>query len=234
MIFAAWLALVPDRAVAVSASLGDASADRAIADIVVPEPSRKVGEVRLLARGEAVVVQTLLSTKLLSRVIAEIRKKEEANWPAGDPSTAAYLDALESARKTVERRAPAADWVDRRRRLLIEFAADANSEAVYVGTFRYAKDGSDRSPHDREVFNTLALPRAYILRNIRLILADSFKMPVTEVDRLGPLGPASASASASSLDAATGASPDAATGAAQQPAAIPQAAPPGAIPKQSP
>lgn len=176
--------------------LSDASADKVVASVVVPDSSRKVGEVRLIARGQAVVVQTLVSTKLLSRVIAEIGKKEEKNWPAGQADTVKYLAALESARETVEKRSPAAAWDDRRRRLLIEFAADAGSEAVFIGTFRYSKDGSDRTPYDREIFSTLALSRAYVLRNIRLILADSFKTDEKDVDRLGPLGPAAASSAA--------------------------------------
>jgi len=175
-----------------SAPLSDAASDKVHATVVIPDATRKVGEVRLLARGDSVVVQTLLSTKLLSRVIAEIRKKEEVNWPPDDASVASYLAALDAAREKVEKRDPAAAWDDRRRRLLIEFAADSGNAAVMVGTFRFAKDGSDTTPHDRELFATLALPRAYVLRNMRLILADSFKIAEPDVDRIGPLGPASA------------------------------------------
>ena len=188
--FVACLAIGGGSAGAAAEGLTDVAADRELASTVIPDPARKVGQVRLLARGQAVVVQTLLSTKLLSRVIAEIRNKEEKNWPAGDAAVGAYLAALDSARETVEKREPAADWADRRRRLLIEFAADSGDAAVFIGTFRFAKDGSDTSPHDREIFSTLALPRPYVLRNIRLILADSFKLAERDVDGLGPLGPA--------------------------------------------
>jgi len=177
-----------------STPLSDASADKVLATAEIPDSTRKVGEVRLLARGNAVVVQTLLSTKLLSRVIAEIRKKEESNWPPDDASVVSYAAALDAARQTVEKRDPGAAWDDRRRRMLIEFAADSGNAVVIVGTFRFAKDGSDTTPHDREVFSALALPRAYVLRNMRLILADSFKVAEPDVDRLGPLGPAAAAA----------------------------------------
>jgi hypothetical protein len=184
--------LVSTIAHALSSALNDGSHDEVKATKVVPDPSRKVGEVRLLARGQAVVVQTVISTKLLDRVTGEIRKKEEGNWPAGDPSREAYLAALEKVRANVEKRDVGADWKDRRRRLLIEFAADDRDAAVFLGTFRAT--GGDGSTIEREVLETLDLPRSYVLRNMRLILADSFKVAEAEVDSIGPLGPASASA----------------------------------------
>jgi hypothetical protein len=170
-------------------ALDDASRDQVHATKVVPDPQRKVGEVKLLARGNAVVVQTLLSTKLLERVTSEIRKKEEGNWPAGDPSREAYLAALERTREAVEKRDVGVDWKQRRRRLLIEFAADDANAAVFLGTFRFTGEGS--STVEREVLETLELPRSYVLRNMRLILADSFQVAESEVDSIGPLGPAS-------------------------------------------
>jgi hypothetical protein len=182
---------------AAAPALLDAAADRLQAKVVIPEPARKVGEVRLLSRAGAVVVQTLLSTKLLARVIGEIRKKEEANWPAaaaGRDDAVAYLEALEAVRAAVERRSPAVDWADRRRRLLIEFVADAAGQAVLLGTFTTASGTTDLTPASREVLGTLTPSRAYVLRNMRLILSDSFKIPEAEVDRIGPLGPAAGAA----------------------------------------
>ncbi len=194
-----------------SGALDDASHDQVKALKVVPDPQRKVGEVRLLARGSAVVVQTLLSTKLLERVTGEIRKKEEDNWPAGDPSREAYLAALDRTRAAVEKRDVGAAWKDRRRRLFIEFAADETSAAVFLGTFRYTDERS--STIEREVLETLELPRSYVLRNMRLILADSFKVAESEVDGIGPLGPASAPTGAAPLPP-TGAATSAPKGAA--------------------
>lgn len=175
----------------------DTPADRVLATTPVPDASRKVGDTRLLARGDAVVVQTLLSTKLLARVVAEIRGKEEKNWPDGQPGAEgrpAYLAALASARDRLEKRVPAGPgWTDRRQRLLIEFAADASRATVTLGTFDTSPGPDEPGPEDREVFTTMEAPREYVLRNMRLILADSFHMDEKDVDRLGPLGPASAS-----------------------------------------
>jgi hypothetical protein len=189
--------LTTSPAQASSTTLNDASHDAVKATKTVPDPRRKVGEVKLLARGNGVVVQTALSTKLLDRVTGEIRKKEEGNWPAGDPSREVYLAALDRTREAIEKRD--ADPNDRRRRLLIEFAADDTNAAVFVGTFRFVKGESGAI--EREVLETLELPRSYVLRNMRLILADSFDVPESEVESIGPLGPASTSAAQASKDA---------------------------------
>jgi hypothetical protein len=190
------VALVTFLATAAQASpgaLNDATRDEVKATRAVPDSRRKVGEVRLLARGRAVVVQTLLSTKLLERVTGEIRKKEEDNWPAGDPSREAYLAALDRTREAIAKRDTGADWKERRRRLLIEFAADDENAVVFLGTYRTTGD----SPViEREVMETLELPRSYVLRNMRLILADSFDLPESDVDRIGPLGPAASPSTA--------------------------------------
>ncbi len=190
-----------------STSLNDASSDKVEASTIVPDAVRRVGEVRLLSRGDAVVVQTLLSTKVLPRVLAEIAKKEEHNWPTAQKladsaapasGTTEYLAALDAARQRLEAGAQDSDTTERRRRVLIEFAASAMDQAVFVGTFQAAGDVGHLDLKSREIFSTLALPRSYILREIRLILADSFDVAEDQVDRVGPLGPAASSATAGS------------------------------------
>lgn len=190
---AALLAAAPATAAGPSRCL-DASADRIVASTPVPDAVRKVGEVRLLARGDAVVVQTLLSTKLLSRAVAEIRVKEEKNWPDAEPGAdgrRAYVDALAAAREALDRRSPGPEWTDRRQRLLIEFCAGADGSAVIVGTFGEMPASGETVLRAREVFVTLDPPREYVLRNLRLIVADSFRVDEKDADRIGPLGAAS-------------------------------------------
>jgi hypothetical protein len=154
--------------------------------------------VRLLRRGDATVVQTLLVTRLLPRVTAEIRMKEERNWPAelpGHVDMLAYVQALSVAQEQLRAALPAADArnladVDRRLRLLIEFAASPASASVEISEFTPV--AADR-PYDVASRRPLAAPavgRSYVLRNMRLILADSFHVPETDVDRIGALGPA--------------------------------------------
>jgi hypothetical protein len=80
--------------------------------------------VRLVRRGDYDVVQTLLYTKVLSRVVAEIRKKELAGWPdgPGHAESLRYVEALESVRRTIWNRMPRdSKTADRRQKLWIEF-----------------------------------------------------------------------------------------------------------------
>jgi hypothetical protein len=190
--------LVGLLAASCAASSGARAADEVLARAAVPNTERPVGEVRLLRRGDVTVVQTLLVTRLLPRVIAEISMKEERNWPAELPGHAdmvAYVQALNAAQEQLRAALPAADArnvadADRRLRLLIELSASPTSAGVEIAEFTPVAE--DR-PYDVASRRPLARPvveRSYVLRNMRLILADAFHIPETDVDRIGALGPA--------------------------------------------
>ncbi len=104
-----------------------AAADTPIAHVAVPEPSRRVGEVRVHRHGGVRIVQTMLYTKLLERVVAEIARKEAANWPperAGHADAERYIAALREAAAMIPKPKAGDRTVDRRRKLLIEFVID--------------------------------------------------------------------------------------------------------------
>jgi hypothetical protein len=172
------------------AALLDPASDRVVARTVVPDEVRKVGEVRLVTRGDATVVQTLLSTKVLGRVVAEIRKKEEANWPpdaAGHADMRRYVEAVAAA--AADLRARGGEGGERRLRLLIEFVASETATGVVLAEFAGDEKDGRIEPRSRRRVAVLVLGRAYVFPNMRFILADSFHVPVPEVGRLGPLGP---------------------------------------------
>jgi hypothetical protein len=154
----------------------DASNDQLVNRAYVPSPERRVGEVRILRRGDATVVQTLLYSKVLSRVVGEIRKKELANWP-GSPDAAAYLEALARVQKTIWSRLPTNQRVaDRRQKMWIEFVLSPGAALVGVGAFEMnEKDGEVRVVR-REPLVVLEPSRDYVERNLRLIAADSFQV----------------------------------------------------------
>jgi hypothetical protein len=169
----------------------DAAADRVVMRTDVPDTTRKVGEVRLVQRGDAIVVQTLLSTKVISRVLAEIRKKETANWPAGQAGhddMEHYLAAVDRNAEELRGERDAEDG-DRRVRLAIELVATKDAEGLVLATFGGGEAGGYLAPTERRVLETVALGRPYVVRNMRLILADSFHVPEADVDHLAPLGP---------------------------------------------
>jgi hypothetical protein len=168
-----------------------ADADRVIASTVVPDDVRKVGEVRLVARGDATVVQTLLVTRALDRVVAEIRKKEEANWAPSNPERASmerYLSAIFRSADALVARRESGDGGERRLRLVIELAASTGAAGLLVGEFDADEVDGHLRPTGRRPMETFALPRAYVLRNMRLILADAFHLPEADLGKLGPLG----------------------------------------------
>jgi len=169
----------------------DGAADRVVKRTDVPDATRKVGEVRLVQRGDAIVVQTLLATKVMSRVLAEIRKKETGNWPADHPGhedMERYLAAIDEKAEALRGARDAGDG-DRRVRLAIELVATKDAEGLVLATFAGDESGGFLAPTDRRVLETVALGRPYVVRNMRLILSDAFHVPETEVDGLAPLGP---------------------------------------------
>jgi predicted RND superfamily exporter protein len=158
----------------------DAGADVVVTRIAVPSDARKVGEVRLVTRGRATVVQTLLATKVLRRVVDEIRKKEDANWPPGTPGREdmeQYLGVLDRAVYQLFQRRDATEDAERRLRLLIEFVATTDATGLLVGEFVGDEVDGHLAPTERRMIETVPLQKTYVFRNMRLILADAFDRP---------------------------------------------------------
>jgi hypothetical protein len=166
----------------------DAGADQIVKSVFVPSEERKVGEVRLIMRGQANIVQTLLYTKVLSRVVGEIRKKEMANWPpeqAGHADAVRYVDALSDVQKTLWNRMPEHKRIhDRRQLMLIEFVIGQRDGLVVIGAFDMNQSAGETRVTRREPMVTLTPSRAYLVRNMRLIAADSFKVEGAALDVL--------------------------------------------------
>jgi hypothetical protein len=153
----------------------DAGQDHVVQRTFVPDPSQRVGEVRILRRGDATVVETLIYSKVGSRVVGEIRKKELANWP-GSPDVAAYLDALSQVQQTVERRLPTDRAADRRQKIWIDFVVAPAAAFIAIGAFESTLEGGEVKVVSREPLALVQPSREYVERNQRLIAADSFKV----------------------------------------------------------
>lgn len=165
----------------------DARSDEVVARSFVPAPERRVGEVRLIRRGDANVVQTLLYTKVMSRVVGEIRRKELAGWPE-DPGRAQalrYVEALAAVQQRLWREALARGPAgDRRQKLWIEFLVAPEVALVAIGGFEMeTRDGEVRVV-TREPIAVLEPPRDWVLRDMRLIAADAFRVEGEALDAL--------------------------------------------------
>ena len=165
----------------------DPRAVQVMARSYVPEAEKPVGEVRLIRRGDANVVQTLLYTKVLSRVVAEIRKKELANWPddPGRSEALRYVEALAAAQKRIfGELAPKPFGGDRRQKLWIEFLVAPGAALVAIGRFELETGGGEVRVSSRELLAVLEPARDYVARNMRLIAADSFRVEGPQLEAL--------------------------------------------------
>ncbi len=162
------------------ARLLDGSRDEIVRSEFVPSEEQPVGEVRLVRRGPAVVMQTVLSTSLLKRVVAAIRKKDVANWPVSRPGhddAVKYVEAIQSAQAEIRERFRRREHRgDRRQKMLIEFilSRDASIVAIAEPTLAQA-DGHMRVASRRQIA-VLPLSRVYVRGNIYEIAWDALKL----------------------------------------------------------
>ncbi len=166
----------------------DAAADQIMESTFVPSAARKVGEVRILRRGEATVVETLLYTKVLARVVGEIRKKELVHWP-DNLDAAHYLEALTRVQKQIWSRRPMNQrHPDRRQKLWIDFVVAPDAAFVAIGAYEMDETRGEIRVTQRELIELLEPSPEYVRRNLRLITADAFHVDGAALDALlGPL-----------------------------------------------
>jgi hypothetical protein len=163
-----------------------AAGDEILRRVPVPSAARPQGEVRILRRDGGPVVQVVLWSRLLRRVGAEIRAKEERNWPdASSPEGAAarrYAAALEdSIEETIAEAAPPRPprgdtLADRPRPLGVVIELVPSGERGHAA---FLAPEITRGEHGLEIGRRrerrrVSLPASYLERNLRLVVADSF------------------------------------------------------------
>ncbi len=149
----------------------DRSGDVIVARSAIEARGRSHGEVRLLRRGGAAVVQTLLVTRTLKRAAGRIRDKEESSWPAGSREVGTarlYLEALEAAvAKVLE-----AEQTGRTRGLLIEIELFRNAGGIVLAK-PVTEDGAQGlALVASEPISRLDVPCSWARREIELIAED--------------------------------------------------------------
>ena len=179
---------------AARARLLDGSLDEVVRAEFVPTAEQPVGEVRLVRRGRAVVMQTVLYTKFLKRVVAEIRKKEMAAWPRdrqGHGESVKYVDAVRAAQGGIEERfRRREDRGDRRQKMLIEFILSDRASIVAIAEPVLAEEGGRMRVVSRRPIAVLELSRGYVRGNIYEIARDALGLDRKESrDLLEPMLP---------------------------------------------
>jgi hypothetical protein len=180
------------------AALLEGSRDQLVRSARVPSDEQPQGEVRLLRRGAAVVMQTVIQSTVLRRVVAEIRRKELATWPEGSAGAAdsrRYVEVLfEAARERGEDHPPPGAGEDegggRRRGLLIEFILAERAALVALYEPQIAGGEPRFRLTGRRRLALLELSRAYVRGDLLEIAVDALQLSRQEAEGvLGPLLP---------------------------------------------
>lgn len=167
---------------------GAAPGEALIRRAPVPAEPPYQGEVRLLRRDAAPVLQTLLNSKVMNRVVAAIQKKEQKAWPQdreGSADSRRYTEELVQAYHTVQERAKERQKAgDRYLQLLIEFVLEGQQGyvALYAPTLTQEEDRLVL--HKKELLKKLPLTRNYLRKNMLLIIQDNFQLEPAEAGDL--------------------------------------------------
>lgn len=165
-------------------SVDDRSSDEERAWAPVPDAERRHGEVRLLRRGRAAVVQTVLHSKVLPQVLGRIAEKEHRNWdgsPTGREDSERYVAALRDVLPRVGVPTEADPEGERRRSLLIEFVLAPDVDVVLLGAPVVEETAGGRFvPRAVDPLARLDLGRPYVRRDMELILEDALGMTAGE------------------------------------------------------
>jgi hypothetical protein len=158
------------------ARLWGATNDVLVERAFIPSPQNRHGEVRLVRRGEAHVVQTLLYSTMLRRGLKGIRNKELAAWPAESPhhgDSVRYLELMKDAEARVLEKP--GDGADRRARMLIEFISegDRGFVATYAPEIRGERDHVEISSAEK-IGGAVVSPE-YVHRAMDLMMESAFK-----------------------------------------------------------
>jgi hypothetical protein len=160
------------------AALFDTDRDVLVDRAFVPSAERPQGEVRIVRRDGHVVVQTLLYTRVLKRVVREIAQKERRNWPsgvAGHDDMERYVAALETFRREAPGPSGSDGQVsDRRVQMLIEFIDAPGDPLVAIGAATFEGSGEKVGIQSRAAPSVPRLGADYVRRNMALIVADAF------------------------------------------------------------
>lgn len=168
--------------------------DQVIRYAPVPADPPYQGEVRLLRRDSAVVVQTLLNSKVMHRVVGAIQNKEWQDWPQdkeGSIHSRRYLDELVRAHQIIRDRAKERQHSgdrDRYQQLMIEFVLDEQRSYVALYAPTLTQDGDRLFLQKKELLKKLPLPRIYVHKNMQLIIQDSFQLEADKaIELVGPI-----------------------------------------------
>lgn len=170
------------------ARLLDRERDTVVRRDFVPNKTFTQGEVRLIRRDGAAVMQTVLYSSFLKYVVGEIGKKESSSWPPGregHDDSVKYIDAVRNAQSRIEDRfKKRTDRRDGRRKMLIEFILTDKESIVAICEPELSEGKGDLRIVSAVPMTFLDLSRRYVTGNFYEIAKDALKLSAAEAKAL--------------------------------------------------
>lgn len=172
----------------------DWTRDVIVKRVVVPSAEQPEGEVQLIRRGDLLVVQTLLSSRILKRVVAAIDTKENRSWPE---ARAGYIDSLRyreelfrATEKSWEAFRKRSDRKQDRQTLAIEFILGPNQSLIALSLPQLTEQDGNLRLIDKLQLKAWRGSQDYVQANIVEIIKDSFHLDDAAIaELLKPLWP---------------------------------------------
>jgi hypothetical protein len=172
----------------------DPQEDYILQRVVVPSAEQPQGEVQLVRRGDLLVVQTLLASRILKQVAGVIDGKEERNWPEtrdGHLASRRYREELFRASEQaweIFRQRP--DPAESRQFLAIEFIFGTDLSLIALSSPTLAGDYGGLHLTAKRPLQVWRTTDDYMRGNILEIVRDSFSLDrVAAETLLQPLWP---------------------------------------------
>jgi len=161
---------------------------------VVPSAEQPQGEVQLIQRRDLLVVQTLLSSRVLKRVVAAIDAKESRNWPEvreGYIDSNHYREELfRATEKSWEAFRQRSDRNQARQTLAIEFILGPKHALIALSLPQLTEDDGNLRLIDKQPVKIWRGSDDYVRENLFEIIQDSFHLDdIATEELLKPLWP---------------------------------------------
>lgn len=166
----------------------DPGDDRVVTRIVVPSPEKPHGEVQVIRRGDLLVVQTLLASRILKKVVAVIDQKEQRRWPEsrqGHLDSRRYREELFRATTEIWHRfRQRSDQNEKRQYLVIEFILGPKQSMIALSLPQVVGEYGQLQLIDKSELAVWRSSEQYVANNIREIIQDSFDLDAAATEKL--------------------------------------------------
>lgn len=172
----------------------DGSQDLIVQRVVVPSAEKPQGEVQVIQRRDLLVVQTLLSSRILKRVVAAIDAKESRSWPEareGHTDSLHYREELfRATEKSWEAYRQRSDRSQEHQTLAIEFIIGPSLSLIALSLPQLTEENGNLHLISKQPVKIWRGGEAYVRENIFEIIKDSFQLGDSETEKfLKPLLP---------------------------------------------